>query len=349
MEDRKIRVAITHGDTNGTNYEVIFKAFDDPTMFELFIPIIYGSPKVASYHRKSLGIETQYSIIASADEAKEGRLNLLTTTDEEIKVEMGQYTAESAQAAKTAMEKALADAAEGKFDALVAMPAKGNDAMLHQPEALSLVVNGDLRVAFVTKDVAIKDVSEAITKQKIEEKAKTLYTCLRRDLRISNPRIAVLALNPHAGSDGQMGEEEKEVIVPAIDELAQEGIQAFGPYPADEFFGNGDYLRFDAVLAMYYDQGMAPLKALATTDCTVLTTGLPLVCTAPGTEDMHTKAGKGLADPASLRNAIYLAIDVARNRSDYDEPLANPLPKLFHEKRDDSEKVRFAVPKDKKQ
>jgi len=348
-QERKTRVAITHGDTNSTNYEVLLKAFEDPTMLELFTPIIYGSPKVATYHRKSLGLETQYSAVTSADDAKDGRLNLLTTTDEEIKVEIGQPTAEADAAAKKALDKALADAADGKFDALVVMPAKANDAIQRQQGALPVIVSENLRLAFVTKDVAIKEVSEAITKQKITEKAKTLHTCLRRDLSISSPRIAVLALNPHAGTEGKMGEEEQSIIVPAIAELEQQGIQAFGPYPADNFFGNGDYLRFDAVLAMYYDQGMTPLKTLATDDYTMLTAGLPMVCTAPGTEVMHATAGKGTAEPDALRHAIYLAIDVARNRSCYDEPLANPLPKLYHEKRDDSEKVRFAVPKTKEQ
>ncbi len=347
--ERKIRVAITHGDTNSTNYEILLKAFDDPGMLELCVPIIYGSPKVATYYRKALGLETPFTTIAACEEAKDGRLNLLTTTDDEIKVEMGQCTAESEAAAKTALDKAIGDAAAAKFDALVTMPAKLNDLIMSRQEVLPVMVSDDLRLAFVTRDVAIKEVSEAITKQKIVEKAKTLHGCLRRDLRISSPRIAILALNPHAGSEGQMGEEEQDTIAPAIDELEQMGIQAFGPYPADDFFGQGDYLRFDAVLAMYHDQGMAPLRTLAVNGYSVLVAGLPIVCTTNSTEVTYDATGEGKATADAFRQALYLAIDVARNRVSYDEPTANPLPKLYHEKRDDSEKVRFAMPKSKEQ
>ena len=349
MEERKIRVAITHGDTNGVGYEVILKAFEDPMMLELCTPIIYGSPKVAAYHRKAMNMDTQFSIIGNATEAKDGRVNVLTTFDEEIKVEIGVAAPEAETAAKKALERALADQAEGCYDVLVTAPAKANDLLTRKPEALSVLLSDNLAMAFVTKDVAIKDVSEAITKQIIVDKAKTLHNCLKRDLRVSNPRIAVLALNPHAGTENQPGEEEQEVIAPAIDELEQQGIQAFGPYAADSFFGNGDYSRFDAVLAMYYDQGMAPFKALVGDSFTRFTAGLPMVCTAPSHDADYDNAGKGTADCSSMQRAIYQAIDVCRNRLNYDLPLANPLPKLYHEKRDDSEKVRFAVPKDKKQ
>lgn len=347
MENKKIRVAITHGDTNGIGYEVILKAFEDPTMLELCTPIIYGSPKLATYYRKALDMQLQFNTIEQADNARDGRLNLLTVFDEEVKIDMGQQTPESEEAARKAIEHALADVEAGIVDVLVTAPAACNNALSRDQRALSMLVHDNLRIALVTKNVAIKDVSEAITKQIIVEKATTLHTCLKRDLRISNPRIAVLALNPHAGANGLLGEEEQETIKPAVDELEEKGIQAFGPYAADSFFGSGEFVRFDAVLAMYYDQGMAPFKAIVPDNGIRFTAGLPYVLTAPDHGSCFEIAGQGKADESAMRNAVYLAIDVARNRANYDEPLENPLPKLYHEKRDDSEKVRFAIPKKK--
>ncbi|MDE6689968.1 MAG: 4-hydroxythreonine-4-phosphate dehydrogenase PdxA, partial [Prevotella sp.] len=190
-------------------------------------------------------------------------------------------------------------------------------------------------------NVAIKDVAESITKQKILEKARIFHQALRRDMRISSPRIAVLALNPRCGEDGVLGDEEQTIIKPAIDELSEQGIQIFGPYAADDFFGRCAYFRFDGVLAMYHDQGQTPFKAVAYENGVRYSAGLELIRTAPAHGANFAVAGKNQTDEQSLRNAIYTAIDVWRNRQDFDEPLQNPLPKLYHERRDDSEKVRF--------
>ena len=345
-QERKPRVAITHGDTNGVGYELIFKIFDDPEMLELCTPIIYGSPKVATYHRKALNMQTQFSIISTASDAKENRLNLLTTFDEEIKVDIGQPSEEATDAARKALKRAIVDVQQGLADVLVMAPDNLPDFLSKEPEVLRIRIAEDLRIALITNQMAIKDVPEAITKQKIVEKGIIMHTCLRRDLRISSPRIAVLSLNPPTGNEADpWGEEEKEMIIPAIDELAQMNIQAFGPCFADTFFGNGYYTKFDGVMAMYHDQGMAPLKTLAQEESVNLSTGMPFVCTSPEIGVQYDVAGKGCADEAPLRRAIYLGIDVFRNRINYDEPLGNPLPKLYKEKRDDSEKVRFAVPK----
>ena len=201
--------------------------------------------------------------------------------------------------------------------------------------------------ALATTHLAIKDVAEAISKETIVEKATILHKCLKRDLRISNPRIAVLALNPHSGDNGLIGTEEKDIIIPAVNELEENGIQAFGPYPADGFFGSGKYTKFDAVLAMYHDQGLAPFKALAVENGINYTAGLPIVRTSPDHGTAYDIAGKGIADESSFRQAIYTAIDIFRNRKEYDQPMQNPLPKLYHEKRDDSEKARFSIPRPK--
>lgn len=355
-QDKKIRVAITHGDTNGVGYELILKAFEDPTMLELCTPIIYGSPKVAAYHCKALGIDTQFTIINDATEAKDGRINLLTCFGEEVKIEMGQRTEEATEAARKAIDRAAKDMQDNLFDVLVMAPTAdfdGNGYLLKaigaQQQCISLRTSEELRMVLVTNRLAIKEVPEAITKQRITEKAQLLHQCLRRDFRLSSPRIAVLALNPHVGHDEPLGEEEQEVIAPAIDELSQQGIQAFGPYPADELFGNTLYSRFDAVMAMYHDQGMTAFKSIATEEGVDLITGLNTVVTAPVYGSCHEDAGKNTAEPLPMLHAIYLAIDVCRNRADYDAPLGNPLPKLYHEKRDESEKVRFSTPRPKDQ
>lgn len=363
-QDRKIRVAITHGDTNGIGYEVIFKTFADPAMLELCTPIIYGSPKIAAYHRKALNMETNFSIINQAEDARDGRVNLLTCFDEETKVEIGQPSAEAGEAALKALDRAMTDYRKGLYDVLVTAPI--NKATIQSPsfhfpghteyietcvgeanKALMILMNENLRVALVTTHLPIKDVAKAITKEAIVTKATIFNLALKRDFRISKPRIAVLSLNPHAGDNGVLGTEEQETIKPAIDELASQGIQAFGPYPADGFFGSGTYDHFDGVLAMYHDQGLAPFKTIALESGVNYTAGLPLVRTSPDHGTAYDIAGQGKADENSMRQAIYTAIDIWRNRRNYDEPLQNPLPKLFHEKREDGEKVRFAVrPKD---
>ena len=347
MEDRKIRVAITHGDTNGIGYEVILKALEDPMMLELCTPIIYGSPKVASYHRKAMELETQFYTINNAEDANPDKVNLLVTFDEEVKVDFGQPTDESAEAARKAMARAKEDLQKGLFDVLITGPVKANPNPPREDRALTMMASDMVRIGLVTTHLPIKDVSKAITKEAIIEKAKIFHQSLKRDFRISNPRIAVLSLNPHAGDNGLLGSEEQDVIKPAIEELEKMGIQAFGPYPADGFFGNNTYYHFDGVLAMYHDQGLAPFKTIALESGVNFTAGLPIIRTSPDHGTAYDIAGQGKADENSFRQAVYTAIDVYRNRQNYDEPLKNPLPKLFHEKRDDSEKVRFAIPKAK--
>lgn len=363
MEDKKIRVAITHGDTNGIGYEVILKTFADPAMLELCTPIVYGSPKVAAYHRKALDLPTNFSIIEKAEDAQNGRLNLLATFEEEVKVELGEPSKEAGEAALKALDRAMTDYRAGLYDVLVTAPINkntiqselfhfcGHTEYIEQSvgdgqKALMILMNDSLRVALVTTHLPIKDIAQAITKEAIIEKAVIFHQALKRDLRISSPRIAVLSLNPHAGDGGVIGTEEQETIIPAIKELEETGVYAFGPYAADGFFGSGMYNRFDGVLAMYHDQGLAPFKTLALENGVNYTAGLPIVRTSPDHGTAYDIAGKGIADEQSFRQAIYAAIDIWRNRQNYDEPLGNPLPKLYHEKREDGEKVRFTVKKE---
>jgi len=354
MEQNKIRVAITQGDTNSIGYEVIFKAFEDPAMLELCTPIIYGASKAAVFHLKTLGMELPLHFISHVEEVKDNRLNFLSVTDEEVQIDLGRSTPEGGEAARAAIDRALEDYRQGAFQVLVTAPVdkncirgfNGHTAYLERQLAdnsrgLTILMHDDLRVALVTNNLAIKDVSESITKQKIVEKAEIFHTALRRDLLISNPRIAILGLNPRCGEDGALGEEEQEMIIPAVAELNAKGLQAFGPYAADDFFGTCAYFHFDGILAMYHDQGQTPFKALAPENGVRFTTGLPLVRTAPAHGTYFSLAGRNQADAQSFRQSVFTGIDIWRNRQFYDAPQAHPLPKLYHERRDDSEKVRF--------
>lgn len=358
MENRKIRVAITQGDTNGIGYELIFRAFAGTEILDLCTPIIYGSPKIATYHDNALDLNSKFTIINDASEARDGRVNLLTVFDDDVKVELGTPTEESGNAGLRAIDRALADYQQGLFDVLVTAPIDNNDAFHFSGQSryiedhiecdgqgLSILTSDDLRVALVTRNLPLHQVAESITKENIEATAKKFYESLRRDFRISNPRIAVLSINPKAGDNGLLGTEEQEIIRPAIEELAKDDIEAFGPYATDRLFGTGDYDYFDGILAMYYDQGLAPFRAIAPDSGVNYTAGLPIVRTAPEVGASFDIAGRNEADATPMLHAIYLAIDIFRHRKEYDEAGTNPLPKLYHEKKDDSDKVRYAIPK----
>lgn len=358
MEERKIRVGITHGDINGIGYEVILKAFSDPTMFELCTPVVYGSPKVAAYHRKAMDIQANFSIVNSMAEVQDGRLNILNCMDDELKVELTKPTPEAGQAALTALERAMADYQEGLFDVLVTAPINkhtiqsdafhfpGHTEYIEQragdgQKALMILLKNDFRVALVTGHVPVSEIAHELNKELIQEKLTIFYRSLKRDFGIDSPRIAVFSLNPHAGDNGLLGKEEQEIIVPAIKEMVAQGIQCFGPYPADGFMGSGNYTHFDGILAMYHDQGLAPFKALAMDEGVNFTAGLPIVRTSPAHGTAYDIAGKGIASEDSFRQAIYVAIDVFRHRSIEREISARPLRKQYYEKRDDSDKLKL--------
>ena len=335
--DRKIRVAITHGDTNGIGYEIILKAFADSGMLEMCTPIIYGSPKIATYHRNTLQLETPFSIISKAEDAHPDKLNMLAAFNDEVKVELGSSTPESAEAARKALQRAKEDLRNGLYDVLVQAPVVSSHTPDPDDKSLLIMFADDIRIALATTHLPLKDVASSITSDKLVEKCRLLHTSLKRDFRINNPRIAVLALNP------QLGAEEENIISPALKTVEDAGIQVYGPYTADDFFGNGLHHSFDGILAMYDDQGNVPFKTIAREYGVKMKAGFPFVITTPDQDPCFDIAGKGMADPTSLRHAIYAAIDIFRNRIHYDEPLANPLPKLYHEKREDGDKARFAV------
>lgn len=357
-ENKKIRIGITHGDINGVGYEVILKAFSDPTMLELCTPIVYGSPKVAAYHRKAMDIQTNFSIISSAEDAQDDRLSILNCTDDELKVELTKPTPEAGKAALDALERALADYQEGLIDVLVTAPINKHTIQsdtFHFPghteyieertgdgnKALMILLKNDFRVALVTGHIPVKDIASTITQELVMEKLSIFHRSLKQDFNISNPRIAVFSLNPHAGDNGLIGIEESEVILPAMKEMQAKGIQCFGPYPADGFMGSGNFTYFDGILAMYHDQGLAPFKALAMDEGVNFTAGLPIVRTSPAHGTAYDIAGQGVASEDSFRQAIYTAIDVYRNRVIEKEIHARPLRKQYYEKRDDSDKLKL--------
>lgn len=358
MEDCKIRIGITQGDINGVGYEVILKTFSDPVMLELCTPIIYGSPKVAAYHRKSLDIATNFSIINTASDAGNNRLTVLNCTDDEVKVEFSKPDLEAGKAALGALERAIEDYKAGLIDVLVTAPINkhtiqseefafpGHTEYIEERlgdggKALMILMKDDFRVALVTGHIPVSQIASSITKELIQEKLYIFNRSLKKDFGIGAPRIAVLALNPHAGDEGLLGTEEQEIISPAIEEMASRGVLCYGPYPADGFMGSGNYMHFDGVLAMYHDQGLAPFKALAMDEGVNYTAGLPVVRTSPAHGTAYDIAGKGLACEDSFRQAIYVAMDVFRNRQREKTAHANPLRKQYYEKRDDSDKLKL--------
>lgn len=357
MENKKIRVAITHGDTNGIGYEIIFKIFSEQAMFDVCTPIIYGSPRSALFHRKALDMSVNFNTVYNAADMQDGKLNLVSCFDEETKIEFGKPTVDSGLAAYKALTRAVDDYRKGLFDVLVTAPVSkaaiseaipgfvGHTEFLQQElgkddeENLMILMNSQLRVALVTTHLPIRHVAENITEEVIEKKIRILYKSLCRDFLISSPRIAVLSLNPHAGDNGLIGDEEATAIKPAIDKLAEEGLPCFGPYPADGFFGDADYRHFDAVLAMYHDQGLAPLKALGMDDGVNFTAGMDIVRTSPDHGTAYDIAGMNKANENSMRQAIYSAIDIWKNRQFDDIARANPLRNEYRDRRDDSDKL----------
>ncbi|HNY09804.1 MAG TPA: 4-hydroxythreonine-4-phosphate dehydrogenase PdxA [Tenuifilaceae bacterium] len=342
MSDEKIRVGITQGDINGIGYEVIIKTFMDPRMVELCTPVVYGSPKVAAYHRKALNVENfSFNHIRDAAEANPKRVNIINCMDDEVRVELGKSTEEGGKGSLLALEAAMPDLKAGKIDVLITAPInKANiqsakfsfpghteylASSFNAKEFLMLMVGDLMRVGVVTGHVPLSKVSSLITRDTVLGKIRLLNQTLVRDFAIRRPRIAVLGLNPHAGDAGLLGGEEESAIIPAIKQAADEGIAALGPYPADGLFGSDGFTRFDAILAMYHDQGLTPFKAICFDSGVNYTAGLPVIRTSPDHGTAYDLAGQNLANPNSFRNALYLAIDIFNNRKLHDQLTTNPL------------------------
>jgi 4-hydroxythreonine-4-phosphate dehydrogenase len=342
MKDKLIKVGITHGDINGIGYEVIIKTFLDNRMFEICTPVIYGSPKVASYHRKALNIDNfSFNIIKNIDEINSKRANLINCTDDSVKVELGLLTPSAGYAAFQSLERAVQDLKENKIDVLVTAPINKVNiqskeftypgqteyflAKFPTEEVLMLMLSEKIRIGVVTGHIPLKNVSALVTTENILKKLRTLNKSLKEDFKIRRPRIAVFGLNPHAGDNGLLGTEEQNIIIPALLTAKEENINALGPYPADSFFGTDNFQKFDGILAMYHDQGLAPFKALVFDEGVNFTAGLSIVRTSPSHGTAFDIAGKNLASPESFRQAIYTACDIFNNRLLNKELTKNPL------------------------
>lgn len=355
MKDDKIRVAITQGDINGIGYEVILKALEDNRILELCTPVVYGSAKIAAHYRKLLEMPAiQFNQCRTSDEIKDGAYNIINVVGEDTRLDPGQSTDVAGQAAFAALEAAVTDLRAGRVDVLVTAPINKNniqsetftfpghteylEASLGEEgdKALMILCNERMRVALATTHLPVAQVPAAITRQSVLSKIESLARSLRRDFAIPSPRIAVLSLNPHAGEEGLLGSEEKEIIAPAIADARDKKILAFGPYAADGFFGSEQYRKFDGILAMYHDQGLAPFKALAMDSGINFTAGLPYVRTSPDHGTGYDIVGHNEASPESMRSAIYAAIDIYRNRLREDEATRRPLRRQYYEKGSDN-------------
>ena len=340
MPENKFKIGITQGDTNGIGWEIILKALADPRMTELFTPVVYGSPKAAAYYRNTVAEIEAFSFnpVASAAEARRGKANLVAC-GETADIAPGKPTPEAGRAAVEALCAAMRDLKAGHLDALVTAPfdketVQADDfrytghteylAAELEGEAMMILCSDVLRVGLVTKHIPVSEIARNITKERIVRDLGTLRRALIEDFGIVEPRIAVMALNPHAGDGGLLGREEQEIIRPAIVEAFSKGVLAVGPFAADGLFAGGGYAKYDGILAMYHDQGLAPFKSLSP-DGVNFTAGLSAVRTSPDHGTAFDIAGKDKADPQSMRNAIYAAIDIAEHRRAWAEWTRNPL------------------------
>jgi 4-hydroxythreonine-4-phosphate dehydrogenase len=338
-----IKVGITHGDINGIGYEVLIKTLLDSRIYSICTPVIYGSPKVAAYHRKALDLDNfNLSIIKSPEEANPKRASIINCVDDDVRVELGKSTSIAGQASRQALIRAVSDLKNNKIQALVTCPINkhsiqsadfdftGHTEFLQEyfdAEEVLMLMAGDLmKVGVVSTHIPLARVSKVLTKETILAKIKILNDSLIKDFGIRKPRIAVLGLNPHAGEEGLLGQEENEVITPAIEKAKEDRYNVFGPFPADGFFGSGDFIRFDGILAMYHDQGLIPFKTLIPDEGVNYTAGLPIIRTSPAHGTAFEIAGSNRARHGSFRKALYMACDIYRNRIQYEEFTSNPLP-----------------------
>jgi 4-hydroxythreonine-4-phosphate dehydrogenase len=343
-KDEKIRVGITSGDPNGVGIETIIQVFSDSRVSEGITPVIYANPEIIKHYKKVTGTEEfAYNSVGSASEALAKKVNLVNVWKEKFNLQPGKPDKEAGAFALKSLETAVADLAANKIDVLVTAPIDKDTiqaanfnfpghteylaSVAGTDQVLMFLVSDVLKIGIVTGHVPLKDVAAGITKDKILAKLKLMRESLIRDFAISTPRIAVLGLNPHAGDNGLIGAEERDIILPAVREATEQGMYVFGPYGADGFFGSGTWRQFDAVLAMYHDQGLAPFKTIAFSDGVNFTAGLPVVRTSPDHGVAYDLAGKGKADPGSLRAAVFMACDIYENRKIHREITANPLKK----------------------
>ncbi|MDR0613064.1 MAG: 4-hydroxythreonine-4-phosphate dehydrogenase PdxA [Dysgonamonadaceae bacterium] len=345
MSDKLVKVGISQGDINGISYELIIKTFEDVRIFESCIPVLYGSSKVLAYHRKVMELPfVSINTVRHAGEAGINRLNIVNCGNEEITVDFSQTNQESESMAKRAVQMALSDLKAGLIDVLALAPSNMDEALLlseqlgHTP--LKMLINNSFRIALASDKIPLSNVPSLLTVDLLVDKIKALHASLIHDFMITLPRIAVLSFNPGMGiKERKEGREEAEIIIPAIKAVNESRIICFGPYSGDDFFANGDYAKFDAILAMYHDQGATPFRSMSSDEGVCYFADLPFVATAPGHGVSYGKAGMNESSEGSFRNAVYLAIDVFQTRKLDREIHANPLKKQYFERGSDNEKL----------
>ncbi len=348
--NEKIKVGITLGDVAGIGPEVVAKALADSRMWDLFMPVIYGSARVMERFVAEDGF--RFVGVGTATEARSKQVNLVSCMDETVDIEPGKQSTQAGKMAAQALKRAVEDKKKGLIDIIVTAPIDKETAALGHTghteffadqfggQPLMMMCSRALKVGLVTTHIPLHEVSGQITKELIVSKLQILRQSLKQDFGVVEPRIAVLALNPHSGDGGMLGEEEKTIITPAIE---QSEVLAFGPFAADGFFASAGYTKYDAVLAMYHDQGLAPFKAL-TPEGVNVTAGLPVVRTSPDHGVAYDIAGADKADPSSMREAIYMALDIFRARIRYNEMTRNPLPRFEREKGHKDLSVKDLIP-----
>lgn len=342
MKRDKIIAGITHGDINGISYEVIIKALQDNRIFDFCTPVVYGSAKVAAYHRKTLNINNfSFNNIRQVEDANPKRANIINCIDDNIRVELGKSTPPAGEASFRSLEKAVEDYKNGLLDILITAPINKDNIQSSEfnfpghteylterfgsQESLMFMISENMKIGVVAGHVPIKKVPEVITEENILNKLRIMNNSLIRDFRIRKPKIAVLGLNPHAGDKGILGSEEETIIQPTLQKANDEGIMAFGPYPADGFFGSDSFRKYDAILAMYHDQGLTAFKALAFDSGVNFTAGIDAIRTSPGHGTAFELAGLNKAKPDSFRNALFLGCEIFKNRKEFDEISKDPL------------------------
>ncbi|MEE0976287.1 MAG: 4-hydroxythreonine-4-phosphate dehydrogenase PdxA [Bacteroidales bacterium] len=341
-DNDNIRLGISQGDVNGIGYEVLLKCFSDTRMFENCTPILYGSSKVASYHKKLINAtDFPFVNIRTVEQAETSKFNILNIIQDEVKLDIGQATEVGGRLAAMSLDYACHDLMQGKLDALVTNPINKKNIQSDKfnfpghteyltnkfgvEESLMIMTCHDLHIGIMTNHLSLSQVPKVLDRELILRKLQVMDSSLKRDFGIRMPKIAVLALNPHAGDRGLIGTEDDSIVAPAIREAFDNGILAFGPYPADGFFGNGTFREFDGVMALYHDQGLIPFKLMSFTEGVNFTAGLPYVRTSPSHGTAYEIAGKNIASAQSFRNAVFLAMDIIRNRREFDALSANTL------------------------
>lgn len=337
-----ITIGISQGDFNGIGYEVLLNCFSDSRVLENFTPILYGSSKILSYYKKMVDLPNfSFTNIKHAVQAEKGKLNILNIVQEEVKIDVGQATEIAGELAALSLNMASEDLMKGKFDALVTNPINKKNIQspnFHFPghtefltkkfgikDSLMIMACDKIKIGILTNHLALKDVPSVVTEDLVLRKLRIFDQSLKRDFAIRMPKIAVLALNPHAGDHGVNGDEDEQIIMPAIKKAFNENILAFGPFPSDGFFGMGEFKNYDGVLALYHDQGLIPFKLMSFYSGVNFTAGLPFVRTSPAHGTAYHIAGKNLANPDSFRNAVFMAMDICKNRMEYDELTSNVL------------------------